>query len=770
MAATMRSAPRTRERSMSGREITLANTQINAGRRSSSSAGRPPGSRRQSAASNPADGLAESSQRLKWDEANLYLTEQERTSTMKITEPKTPYAKHYDPAEDPSDDDYDFVVDGEAEGAAGAAAAAGPAGAGHSDLAPGGAGRKAQRARAEDDIPGLSLGEPEEEVPESQASATAASPGGGGEGEPHRRNSTEKSVHVEPRSVAPSAEEEVVGLSPEEREKHRQFEAARKKHYEMRNVAELLAHPEAMDEDEDDDADDDGHAARGVSGGSSNEQQQHHHHRLQQSLARQLDLARGLAGLEAALGDADAAAVGELELVLVGGPGAGAVVREVDAGEGVGAERGVARVVGLAVLLLLLLVAVAVVVRPTTEHLVEEAKLRGGEGEEREEGEEQAHVGDGVDRRGSGLRATTATAGRVLQLMTKRKTSTQFRTTGAQFESSLPAYIQPRHDQQQQQRQQQKPGDTRTTRPGAMRFLTMQRPALAAAASAASVSASVSRLRLGMGGPVTGSQLMGGVLAEGRRNASVKAQGAYKKKSKRGIPKKLGAKRTGDQFVIPGNIIYKQRGTHWWPGENCIMGRDHTIHAMATGYVKYYRDPARHSERKYIGVVFDKADVLPYPAHAERRRKLGMTAHAIRAAEERPALSASGIPFEVVRRVGDIAAATSSSANKVTKGKGDASVGEPERLLRLRDDYSYREDNWRIGRLARTTGLRTTRFRTRKQWFRHRRWRRERELEGQRKAAARRAEGGAGGDAGKAPKAMSKKAAKKAAKKTGKKK
>ncbi|UNI19561.1 Isocitrate dehydrogenase (NAD(+)) [Purpureocillium takamizusanense] len=303
-----------------------------------------------------------------------------------------------------------------------------------------------------------------------------------------------------------------------------------------------------------------------------------------------------------------------------------------------------------------------------------------------------------------------------------------------------------------------------------MRFLTMQRPLLTAAASAAS-----SASRLGLGGlavAVAGAQLMGGVLAQGRRNASVKAQGAYKKKSKRGIPNKLGAKRTGDQFVIPGNIIYKQRGTHWWPGENCIMGRDHTIHAMATGYVKYYRDPARHPDRKYIGVVFDKADTLPYPAHAERRRRLGMTAHAIRAVEERPALSPSGIPYEV-RRVGEKSSDAADAAAAVgvkSKGRGKArQQGEPERLLRLRADYSYREDNWRIGRLVQTTGLRTTRFRTRKQFFRHRRWRRERELEGQRKAAARRAEAG-DGDVVKAPKAMSKKAAKKAAKKATKKK
>ncbi|KND92013.1 54S ribosomal protein L27, mitochondrial [Tolypocladium ophioglossoides CBS 100239] len=273
-----------------------------------------------------------------------------------------------------------------------------------------------------------------------------------------------------------------------------------------------------------------------------------------------------------------------------------------------------------------------------------------------------------------------------------------------------------------------------------MRFLTMHRPLLAAAAAAwlprAAPNAAAPR----------GTQLMGSVLALGRRHASVKAQGAYKKKCKRGIPKKLGAKRTGDQFVIPGNILYKQRGTHWWPGENCIMGRDHTIHAMATGYVKYYRDAARHPDRKYIGVVFDKADTLPYPQHAERKRRLNMTPHAVRPAEQQPATSPSGIPFEVTR----------------------VEPGEPDRQLRLRADYSYREDNWLIGRLVQTTGLRTRRFRTRKQFFRHRRWRRERELEGQRKAERTRAESGAGEGVGK--KMVSKKAAKKAAKKAGKKK
>lgn len=179
---------------------------------------------------------------------------------------------------------------------------------------------------------------------------------------------------------------------------------------------------------------------------------------------------------------------------------------------------------------------------------------------------------------------------------------------------------------------------------------------------------------------------------------------------------------------------------HWWPGENTLLGRDHTIHASVTGYVKYYRDPAKHPDRKYIGVVFDKADTLPYPVHAERRRRLNKTAHTIAAPVEKPALSPSGIPFEVVR----------------------LQEGEPDRLLRLRDDYSYREDNWRIGRLVKTTGLKTKRFRTRKQYFRHRRWRRERELEGQRKAEAKRVELG---ETVKVVNPLSKKAAKKASKK-----
>jgi len=43
----------------------------------------------------------------------------------------------------------------------------------------------------------------------------------------------------------------------------------------------------------------------------------------------------------------------------------------------------------------------------------------------------------------------------------------------------------------------------------------------------------------------------------------------------------------GGQAAIPGNIIVRQRGTKWWPGEGVGIGRDHTIFATAEGKVTF---------------------------------------------------------------------------------------------------------------------------------------------------------------------------------------
>ena len=53
--------------------------------------------------------------------------------------------------------------------------------------------------------------------------------------------------------------------------------------------------------------------------------------------------------------------------------------------------------------------------------------------------------------------------------------------------------------------------------------------------------------------------------------------------------KRLGAMRADGQFVLAGNIIYKQRGTHIHPGENVGRGSDDTLFAKIDGVVRYER-------------------------------------------------------------------------------------------------------------------------------------------------------------------------------------
>ena len=53
--------------------------------------------------------------------------------------------------------------------------------------------------------------------------------------------------------------------------------------------------------------------------------------------------------------------------------------------------------------------------------------------------------------------------------------------------------------------------------------------------------------------------------------------------------KRLGAKRADGQFVLAGNILYRQRGTHIHAGENVGRGSDDTLFAMVDGVVRFER-------------------------------------------------------------------------------------------------------------------------------------------------------------------------------------
>jgi large subunit ribosomal protein L27 len=50
---------------------------------------------------------------------------------------------------------------------------------------------------------------------------------------------------------------------------------------------------------------------------------------------------------------------------------------------------------------------------------------------------------------------------------------------------------------------------------------------------------------------------------------------------------RLGMKRYGGQQVLAGNIIVRQRGTRLHPGENCGLGKDHTLFALIDGIVSF---------------------------------------------------------------------------------------------------------------------------------------------------------------------------------------
>ncbi|MAV98823.1 MAG: 50S ribosomal protein L27 [Rhodobiaceae bacterium] len=79
-----------------------------------------------------------------------------------------------------------------------------------------------------------------------------------------------------------------------------------------------------------------------------------------------------------------------------------------------------------------------------------------------------------------------------------------------------------------------------------------------------------------------------------------KKAGGSSKNGRDSAGRRLGVKKFGGEQVIPGNIIIRQRGTTWHPGENVGMGKDHTIFATKTGAVKF---TDKRNGRRTISVI-----------------------------------------------------------------------------------------------------------------------------------------------------------------------
>ena len=84
--------------------------------------------------------------------------------------------------------------------------------------------------------------------------------------------------------------------------------------------------------------------------------------------------------------------------------------------------------------------------------------------------------------------------------------------------------------------------------------------------------------------------------------AHVKAQGStHNGRDSEG--RRLGAKAADGELIPAGSIIYRQRGTKIYPGANVGMGKDHTLYALITGYVKFER---KGRDKKQVSVYLEK--------------------------------------------------------------------------------------------------------------------------------------------------------------------
>ena len=105
--------------------------------------------------------------------------------------------------------------------------------------------------------------------------------------------------------------------------------------------------------------------------------------------------------------------------------------------------------------------------------------------------------------------------------------------------------------------------------------------------------------------------------------------------------KRLGVKLFGGQAAIAGNIIIRQRGTKYHPGENVYMGKDFTIHAKVDGTVAFRK---RRSNRTYVSIVpvdaVAVAPAAPVKKAAPKKEAAPAPAAARSVAAEAPAAAA----------------------------------------------------------------------------------------------------------------------------------
>lgn len=78
-----------------------------------------------------------------------------------------------------------------------------------------------------------------------------------------------------------------------------------------------------------------------------------------------------------------------------------------------------------------------------------------------------------------------------------------------------------------------------------------------------------------------------------------KKSGGSAKNGRDSISKRLGVKKFGGQQINAGSIIVRQRGTKFNPGKNVGIGKDDTLFALTSGFVKF----SNRYNKKFVEVV-----------------------------------------------------------------------------------------------------------------------------------------------------------------------
>jgi len=108
-------------------------------------------------------------------------------------------------------------------------------------------------------------------------------------------------------------------------------------------------------------------------------------------------------------------------------------------------------------------------------------------------------------------------------------------------------------------------------------------------------------------------------------------------------PNYLGVKLFGGEIAFAGNILVRQRGTKYHPGDNVYMGRDHTLHAKVDGEV-YFRRKAKNRMFVNIAPIVDETVATPTPKPVKKAVKKAVPAPVV---EVQP-LAAVATPAPVV--------------------------------------------------------------------------------------------------------------------------